>query len=296
MPPRRRRSALYVPAVNERAIEKARVLPCDVVILDLEDAVAPEAKATARERAAATIAAGGFGDRELVVRVNGLDTPWGSDDLAMLAERPPAAILVPKIATRADLRPYESALLNRPAVALWAMIETARSIFALDAIAAAAAEGPLACLVVGSNDLAREAAFELDVERRPLQAALSLVVLAARAHGLAVLDGVCNALEDPQGFLRQCRQGQAFGFDGKTLIHPAQIAACNEAFTPDAAAIEAARRVIAAFEACENAGKGVLRVDGRMVERLHLEQARRTLAMAGLPASCKTSEVQQPGA
>jgi citrate lyase subunit beta/citryl-CoA lyase len=283
MQPRRRRSALYVPASHERAVDKARTLPCDVVILDLEDAVAPEMKAAARERAATTVASGGFGDRELVVRVNGLDTPWGADDLAALAAVRPAAILVPKIAAREDLRPYDAALERQAGVGLWAMIETARSILRLDEIAVAAADGPLACLVVGSNDLAKETAFEVDVDRQPLQAALSLIVLAARAHGLAVLDGVYNAIDDPAGFGRQCRQGRAFGFDGKTLIHPAQIAPCNEAFAPDAAAIEAARRVIAAFEQPQNAGKGAIRVDGRMVERLHLVQARRTLAMAGLP-------------
>jgi citrate lyase subunit beta/citryl-CoA lyase len=286
MQPRRRRSALYVPAASERAVDKARSLPCDVVILDLEDAVAPESKLAAREQAAAAVAAGGFGERELVVRVNGLDTPWGADDLALLAGAgpgaSPAAILAPKIASREDLRRYEAALALRPGIALWAMIETARSVFRLAEIAGAAADGPLACLVVGSNDLARETAFELDVDRQPLHAALSLIVLAARAHGVAVLDGVFNALDDEAGFARQCRQGRAFGFDGKTLIHPGQIAGCHAAFTPDAAEVEAALRLIAAFAAPENAGKGAIRVDGRMAERLHLVQARRTLAMAGV--------------
>ncbi len=283
MQTRRRRSALYVPACHERAVDKARTLACDVVILDLEDAVAPTMKTTARACAAAAITSGGFGDRELVVRVNGPDTPWGADDLDVIAAVRPHAVLVPKIAAREDLRPYEAALARQPGVALWAMIETARSLFRLDEIAGAAADGPLSCLVVGSNDLARETGFELDVDRQPLQAALSLVVLAARAHGLAALDGVFNSLDDETGFVRQCRQGRTFGFDGKTLIHPAQIAACNEAFTPDTAAIEAARRVIAAFALPENVGKGAIRVDGRMVERLHLVQARRTLAMAGEP-------------
>lgn len=278
MSTRTRRSALYVPASNDRAVDKSRNLPCDVVILDLEDAVAPEAKSDARARAVANVAARGFGERELVVRVNGLETPWGADDLAALSSVRADAILVPKIGTRADLRPYEAALANMPGVALWAMIETARSVFHLDAIAAAAADGPLSCLVVGSNDLAKDSGFELDVDRQPLQPVLSLTVLAARAHGLAVLDGVFNALDDEPGFARQCRQGHAFGFDGKTLIHPSQIQPCNDAFTPDAAAVEAALRIVAAFEAPENAGKGAIRVDGRMVERLHLVQARRTLA------------------
>jgi len=281
---RRRRSALYVPASHERALEKARTLPCDVVILDLEDAVAPEAKAQARAQAVAALHAGGFGDKELVVRVNGLDSPWGTDDLDALLAAPvaPAAILVPKVARRADLAPYEARLAARPAVRLWAMIETAASIFAAEGIAAAAADGALAAFVVGTNDLAKEAGFRFGAERLPLQGALGLIVLAARAHGLVVLDGVFNALDDHDGLAAQCAQGVAFGFDGKTLIHPGQIEACHAAFTPDAAAVAAARRLIAAFAAPENAGKGALRVDGQMVERLHLVQARRTLAMAGL--------------
>lgn len=279
---RRRRSALYVPASNERAVDKARTLPCDVVILDLEDAVAPEMKIAARERTVAAIAAGGFGEREIVVRVNGMDTAWGSADVAAVAAVCPDAILVPKIASRDDLRAYETILAEQSDVALWAMIETARSVLRLDEIASAASGGPLACLVVGSNDLAKETFFELDVDRQPLQAVLTQVVIAARAHGLAALDGVCNALDDEQGFARQCRQARAFGFDGKTLIHPAQIAACNAAFTPDPTAVAAARRLIEAFDAPENRDKAVLRVDGRMVERLHLVEARRTLVMAGI--------------
>jgi citrate lyase subunit beta/citryl-CoA lyase len=194
----------------------------------------------------------------------------------------PAAILVPKVMRRADLVPYEARLAARPGLKLWAMVETAASIFALEPIAAAAADGALAAFVVGSNDLAKEAGFQLGVERQPLLGALGLIVLAARAHGLAVLDGVYNALDDRDGLARQCAQGVAFGFDGKTLIHPGQIETCHAAFTPDADAVAAARKLIAAFAAPENAGKGALRVDGQMVERLHLVQARRTLAMAGL--------------
>jgi len=282
MIPRRRRSALYVPAANARAVDKARTLPCDVVILDLEDAVAPEAKAQAREQAVAALRAGGFGAREVVLRVNGLETPWGADDLDAAIAAAPAAVLVPKIARRADLAAYERRLAGQGGIALWAMIETARSIFHVEEIAAAAADGPLAALVVGSNDLAKEACFDPGVDRQPLLGALGLVVLAARAHELAVLDGVFNALDDREGLVAQCAQGRAFGFDGKTLIHPAQVEPCNAAFTPDAAAIEAAQRIIAAFAAPENAGRGALRVAGQMVERLHLAQARRTLAMAGL--------------
>lgn len=279
---RRRRSALYVPASHARAVEKTRTLPCDVVILDLEDAVAPEAKVQAREQVAAALRAGGFGQRELVVRVNGLDTAWGAADLDAVIAAAPAAILVPKIARRADLRPYEQRLAAMPGVALWAMIETARSIFHVEEIAAAALEGATTVLVAGTNDLAKEACCRLDGARQPLLGALAQIVLGARAYGLAVLDGVFNALDDHDGLVVQCRQGRDFGFDGKTLIHPAQIEPCNAVFTPDAAETETARRIVAAFAAPENAGKGVLRVDGQMVERLHLLQAQRTLAMAGL--------------
>ena len=276
----RRRSALYVPASNDRALQKSRNLPCDVVILDLEDAVAPEQKVEARDRAVATVRAGGFGARELVVRINGLDTPWGADDLAALTSVAPAAILVPKVSAAADLQPYSRALETRTGTTLWAMIETARSIFRLDEIAATAMNGRLACFVVGTNDLIKETGFQSGPERLPLLGALGLIVLAARAHGLAVLDGVFNAIDDAEGLARQCAQGREFGFDGKTLIHPGQIAACNAAFTPDAAAVAAARRIVEAFAAPENAGRGAIRVDGQMVERLHLVQAQRTLALA----------------
>lgn len=276
----RRRSALYVPASNERAVEKSRHLPCDAVILDLEDAVAPEQKAAARDHAVATVRAGGFGTRELVVRVNGLDTPWGADDLAVLSSVAPAAILVPKVSAASDLAPYSRALETRPGTALWAMIETARAIFRLDEIAATAASGRLTGFVVGTNDLIKETGFISGPDRLPLQGALGLIVLAARAHGLTVLDGVFNAIDDAEGFARQCVQGREFGFDGKTLIHPGQIATCNAAFTPDAAAVAAARRIVEAFDAPENAGRGAIRVDGQMVERLHLVQAQRTLALA----------------
>ena len=281
---RRRRSALYVPASNARAVDKTRTLPCDVVILDLEDAVVPESKAQAREQAVAAVRTGGFGEREVVVRINGLDTPWGAADLEAVAAARPAAILVPKVARRADLMPYERHLANCEGVALWAMVETALSIFRVEEIASAAAEGPLAAFVVGTNDLAKEACFRVGVDRAPLLGALGLIVLAARAHGLAVLDGVYNALDDREGLVAHCAQAVAFGFDGKTLIHPGQVEPCNQAFTPDAAAVAAAQRIVAAFAAPENAGLGALRVDGQMVERLHLVQAPRTLAMAGVAA------------
>jgi len=277
-PARPRRSALYMPAGNPRAIEKARGLACDVVILDMEDSVAPDAKPAARDLAVAAVAEGGFGRRELVVRVNGLDTPWGEADLAAVAAGAvrPDAVLAPKVSTPGDVAAYAGRLPE--GVALWIMVETCASLFALDALAAAG--GPLAALVIGSNDLVKEMRCRVDAERRPLQAALSLTVAAGRARGLTVLDGVWNDIADLEGLEHQCRQGVEFGFDGKTLIHPDQIAAANRAFAPEPDEVAWARTVAAAFDSPENRGKGVLRVEGRMVERLHLDQALRLLEIA----------------
>ena len=277
-PARPRRSALYMPAGNPRAIEKARGLACDVVILDMEDSVAPDAKPAARDLAVAAVAEGGFGRRELVVRVNGLDTPWGEADLAAVAAGAvrPDAVLVPKVSRPGDVAAYAGRLPE--GVALWIMVETCASLFALDALAAAG--GPLAALVIGSNDLVKEMRCRVDAERRPLQAALSLTVAAGRARSLTVLDGVWNDIADLEGLERQCRQGVEFGFDGKTLIHPDQIAAANRAFAPEPDEVAWARTVAAAFDSPENRGKGVLRVEGRMVERLHLDQALRLLEIA----------------
>ena len=275
---RPRRSALYMPASNPRAIDKARSLPCDVVILDLEDAVAPDAKDEARAQAVAAVKAGGFGSRELVVRVNGLDTPWGRDDLAAVAEAAPDAVLAPKVSMPEDLAPYDAALTGD--TRLWVMIETCRAVFHLEPIAALAASSRLAAWVVGTNDLAKEMRCGLDVQRAPLLAALSLSVTAARAHGLAILDGVFNGIDDDAGLEAQCAQGAAFGFDGKSLIHPRQVEAANRAFAPAADEVAWSRTVVAAFNTPENAAKGVIRVEGRMVERLHLEQARRLIAVA----------------
>jgi citrate lyase subunit beta/citryl-CoA lyase len=278
-PTRRRRSALYLPASNAKAIAKARTLPCDVVILDLEDAVAPDAKVPAREQAIDAIREGGFGDREVVIRVNGLDTEWGEADLEAAA---PVAgtILAPKVSAAADVAAYAKALAHGDA-ALWVMVETAISLFRLDEIAAAARTTPLAGFVMGTNDLAKEMGAQPDVLRAPFVGALGLAVAAARAYGLAILDGVFNDFQDDMGFALQTRQALSFGFDGKTLIHPRQIDPCNAIFTPDAEAVAWARQVIAAFDAPENAAKGAIQVAGKMVERLHLFQARRTLAMAG---------------
>ncbi len=275
---RPRRSALYMPAGNARAIAKARELACDVVILDLEDSVAPDAKTAARDLAIAAITEGGFGRRERVVRVNGLDTPWGEADLAAVAASPvrPDAVLAPKVSSPADVDAYAAHL--PVGVALWIMVETCASLFALDRLASAG--GPLSALVVGSNDLVKEMRCRVDADRRPLQAALSLTVAAGRAHGLSVLDGVWNDISDLEGLERQCRQGVEFGFDGKTLIHPDQIAVANRAFAPEPDEVAWARTIAAAFDSPENRGKGVLRVEGRMVERLHLDQALRLLEIA----------------
>jgi citrate lyase subunit beta / citryl-CoA lyase len=278
---RPRRSALYMPASNSRAIEKARSLPCDVVILDLEDAVAPEAKAEARANAVAAVRAGGFGQRELVIRVNALGTPWGEADLAAAAASGADAILAPKVGDAETVGRYHAAMADAPAdMGFWAMVETSRAIFRLDAIAEAMAARPGA-FVLGTNDLAKEMGAKLSVERTPFLGMMALAVAAARGHGLAILDGVYNAFEDEDGLARQCAEAKAYGFSGKTLIHPRQIEPTNRGFSPDAAEIAWARAAIAGFAAPESAGKGAIRIGGEMVERLHLDQARAILAMAG---------------
>ncbi|MBI1197885.1 MAG: CoA ester lyase [Phenylobacterium sp.] len=275
---RPRRSALYLPASNARAIDKARSLACDVVILDLEDSVAPDAKAEAREGALAAVAAGGFGGREVVIRANGLDTPWGAGDLAAAAKVRPDAVLVPKISAPEDLAATRAAL--GPGVPLWAMIETCAAMFRLDALGAASREHGVEVWVIGSNDLAKEMRCPLTVAREPLVTALSLSLMAARAHGLAIIDGVFNEIADAEGLERQCAQAAGFGFDGKSLIHPTQVEPANRAFTPEADAVAWARTVVAAFEAPEAVGRGVLKVEGRMVERLHYAEAKRLIGVA----------------
>jgi len=274
---RLRRSALYLPASNPRAIVKARSLACDVVILDLEDAVAPEAKATARDAAVAAAREGGFGERLLVARANGLDTEWGEADLRALAGAGFAAILVPKVASAADVTRYAERIGDAE---LWIMIETCGSLFALEPIAAMAASTRLTTMVLGTNDLAKEMRARPGPDRAPFLPFLSFAVAAARLHGLDVLDGVYNAIDDAEGLAQACAQSVEYGCDGRTLIHPGQIPICNAAFTPDAEAVRRAEAIVAAFAAPENAGKGALRVDGAMAERLHLEEARRTVAMA----------------
>lgn len=279
-----RRSALYMPGANARALEKARTLDADCLLLDLEDAVAPDAKTQARAQVCAALSHDGYGAREVVVRVNGLDTPWGRDDMAALAalsEGPgqcPHGVLVPKISKVEDI---DAACAQLPAgLDLWIMIETPGAIFNIDALAARARNTPLTCFVMGTNDLAKEMRATLVPGRAPLIAALSLSVLAARQTGLAVLDGVFNDIGDTQGFVAECRQGMEMGFDGKTLIHPSQLAPCNAAFAPDAEEIEQARSVVAAFDDPANAGQGVLKVNGKMTELLHLDIARQRLAIA----------------
>ena len=282
---RPRRSVLYMPGSNARAIDKARGLPADGIIIDLEDAVAPDAKEAARNQAAEAVRAGGFGRREVVIRVNGLDTPWGHDDLLAAASSGADAVLVPKVSDPEAIAAVELVLATARApdtLRVWAMVETPLAILHADAIARAARHetGRLACFVLGTNDIAKETRARFVPGRWTMLPWLTTVVAAARAHGLDVLDGVYNDLQDPGGFQAECEQGRDLGMDGKTLIHPNQVVAANEVFAPAAAEIEAARRIIAAFETPENRGRGVISLDGRMVERMHADMAARTLALA----------------
>ena len=280
---RPRRSALYMPGSNARALEKAKTLAADVVIFDLEDAVAPDAKETAREQVVAAVKGGGYGRRELVIRVNGLDTPWGRADLAAAIAAAPDAILVPKVSKPDDLARVASTLAGAPDnVCTWAMMETPLAILNAREIAVAAT-GPktrLTCFVMGTNDLIKETRAEFDAERTAALYWLSATVTAARAYGVDVLDGVYNNFKDLDGFRRECVQGRRLGMDGKTLIHPDQVAGANEVFSPSAAELAWARKIIAAFEQPEHKGKGAITVDGRMVELLHVETARRTVHIA----------------
>ena len=267
------RSVLYLPASNPRAIEKARGLNVDVVILDLEDAVAPDAKTAARAAAVEALSAGGFRGR-VGVRVNGLDTPWGADDLTALCIHKPDFAVAPKIESPEAVRAVAARL---PAdVDLWIMVETPLSVLRLDAIAGAGA--PLAALMLGINDFSERMNLVLGPDREPLKPWLAAVVAAARGHGLLAIDGVVNATDDADRLRAECLQGRAFGFDGKSLIHPAQIDAANAAFSPSAEEVARAREVVAAFASADAEGKGAIRVGYRMVERLHLDAAHRLLA------------------
>ncbi|MBY0583580.1 MAG: CoA ester lyase [Sphingomonas sp.] len=279
------RSALYVPAANARAIEKAPNLATDAIIFDLEDAVAPAIKQTAREAAAkAVVESASFGRRLSMLRVNGLDTPWGAEDLALARTLPLDAVLVPKVAKPDDIWLLDAELAAAPArLGLWVMIETCLAIGNLQAIADCAARGRLRGLVMGTNDLAFELRARPGRDRAGLVPYLALAVVAARSRGLAILDGVCNDFTDLDLFRAEAEQGRALGFDGKTLIHPAQIDPCNAAFSPIPDEVAHAQNIVAAFDLPENADKSVLQVDGRMVERMHLVEAQTVLAMAAMP-------------
>lgn len=277
------RSVLYMPASNARAMAKARTLDCDAVALDLEDAVAPEAKADARTALVAETLAGGFGHRRLIARINALSTPWGHDDLTALGAAPVEAVLAPKVDDAAEIVALSQAMDAAgfaPHVALWVMIETPRAVLALERIAACAATTRLQGFVLGLNDLAKDSGIAQLPGRAAFVPVLTLAVLAARANGLIILDGVCNAIEDTALLEAECVQARDSGFDGKTLIHPAQLGMCNQVFAPTAADIADAQGIVAAFADPANAGKGALRVNGKMAELLHFTQAEQLLAKA----------------
>ena len=277
---RPRRSVLYMPASNARALEKAKTIAADALIFDLEDAVAPDAKAEARGQAADAVTGGGYGQREIMIRCNGLDTPWGEDDLVAAAGAVPAAVVVPKV-TGIEHLAAVSDILDRAGapseVRIWAMVETPTAILDARAIAA---HDRVAVLVMGTNDLAKELRAGLVPGRAGLVPHLATAVLAAREAGKVILDGVYNDIRDTEGFVAECRQGFELGFDGKTLIHPSQVEPANDVWAPSADEVAEAREIIDAFSAAEAEGRGVVTVNGRMIENLHVDNARRTLAVA----------------
>jgi citrate lyase subunit beta/citryl-CoA lyase len=290
---RPRRSLLFMPGSNMRALEKGRMLPADALILDLEDSVAADAKGTAREQIAKAVAADGYGGRELLIRINGLDTPWWSDDIAMAGQAATDGILVPKVSTVEDLRTITERLAEvgaDPSLKVWAMIETARAVLDADKLGATVHEegSRLAGFAFGPNDIARETRIRMTPGRAAMLPMISHCILAAHAHGLEMLDGPYSDFSNADGFAQECLQARDLGFDGKTLIHPAQIEACNAVFTPPAEEVAEARRIIAAFDRPENATRGAIQIDGRMVERLHAGMARRTIEIAdAIAASAK---------
>ena len=293
MTDRPRRSVLYMPGSNPRALEKARELPADVLILDLEDSVAPDAKAQGRENIVKALKTG-FGDREVLVRINGLDTRWWVDDLDAVIGGRPEAVLVPKISDPAQLQDLAARLVDMgtdPHVRVWAMMETPLAMINAGQIAAAAldSETRLAGFVMGTNDLAKDTRARLVAGRAPMLPWLMTCVAAARAYGLDILDGVYNDLGNAEGFVEECKQARDLGFDGKTLIHPRQIGPCNDAFSPSPEEVEMARKMIAAFDLPENKDKGVIALEGRMVERLHADMGRRTVAIADAIAKRQTA-------
>jgi citrate lyase subunit beta/citryl-CoA lyase len=282
---RPRRSLLFMPGSNARALEKARNLHADVLILDLEDSVAPDAKALARDQIAQAIAARGFGKREVWIRSNSTDTSWFADDVAMAGHAKPDGILVPKVSTVEDLKAIGDRLSSIGAdasIKVWAMIETARAVLDADKLAAASrdAKTRLAGFVFGPNDIGRETRIRMRPGRAAMIPMITHCILATRAHGLEILDGPYSDFSNVDGFGQECTQARDLGFDGKTLIHPGQIEACNAIFTPPEEEVTEARKIIAAFERPENAAKGAIQIDGRMVERLHAEMAKRTIAIA----------------
>jgi citrate lyase subunit beta/citryl-CoA lyase len=282
---RPRRSVLYMPGSNARALEKARTLPADAVVLDLEDSVAPDNKASARKQVTDAVLAGGFGSREVIVRINGLDTEWWIEDLNAVAKAKPDAVLVPKVSNPGNLEDVAERLVDISAdhkIRVWAMMETPLAMLNARDIAAAAqdVETRLAGFVMGTNDLAKDTRARITPGRAPMLPWLMSCIAAARAFGLDILDGVYNDLGNAEGFAQECAQARDMGFDGKTLIHPNQIEPCNAAFSPSTDEVAQAKKIIAAFDLPENKGKGVVQLDGRMVERLHADMARRTVAIA----------------
>jgi citrate lyase subunit beta/citryl-CoA lyase len=278
---RPRRSVLYMPAANERALEKAKSIAADAIIFDLEDAVAPDAKEAARANAVAAADSGEYGTRELTIRCNGLDTPWGVDDIAAAAQSGASAVVIPKVGSVGyldEIADRLDAAGARPEMRIWAMVETPTAIFDVRAIAA---HWRVAVLVMGTNDLARELRSSLSAEgRHPLVPHLATALAAAREAGKVILDGVYNDVKDPHGFRTECVHGFEMGFDGKTLIHPDQVGICNDVWAPSEADIEHARGLIAAFDEGIAAGKGVVTFNGRMIENLHVANAQRLLAVA----------------
>ena len=287
---RPRRSVLYMPGSNARALDKAKTLPADALILDLEDAVAPAEKPMARDMVCEAVREGGYGHRELAIRINGLDTEWGSEDLTAACAAGPEAIVVPKVESGAQVREIAARMVALGApeeTALWAMMETPLGM--LNAAEIAAASPRLTVFVMGTNDLVKDLHAAHTADRLPVITGLGLCMLAARAHGLTILDGVYNAFKDEEGLRAACQQGKDLGMDGKTLIHPAQISVTNEVFAPDAEAIALAERYVAAFDEATANGKGVAVVDGRIVENLHVAEAQRLLAMA---SAIETAQAQ----
>lgn len=291
---RPRRSLLFMPGSNARALEKARTLAADGLILDLEDAVAPDTKSLARDQIARAVAAKEFGKREVLIRINSLDSPWWLDDLNMAATVRPDGVLVPKVSTVEDLRLIAERLKEAnadPAIKVWAMIETARAILDVDKLAAQASDPAmrLAGFVFGPNDIARETRIRMVPGRATMLPIITQCVLAAHAHGIEMLDGPYGDIGNMDGLKQECAQSLDLGFDGKTLIHPSHLAICNAAFTPPADDVANARKIVAAFDLPENASRGAIQLDGRMVERLHAEIARRTIAISDAIATLEQS-------